>query len=90
MICIKKKNETLVKMVLECLALVSVRKADRWKPRVELESRENKRAVANFKSFNKDRRLKWIALYALHGFSNAYYITCVCLCGITRVDNYAI
>jgi len=38
------------------------------------ESKNNKRAIGNLKSFNKDRKLKCITSCALHGFCDAYYL----------------
>jgi hypothetical protein len=61
-------------MVSEQLGLGLVRKSGKWKPRVVLESKNNERALGNFKSFNKDRKLKYNTPYAIHEFCDTYYL----------------
>jgi hypothetical protein len=61
-------------MVSEQLALELVRKNGKPKLRVVSEFKCNKRAIGNFKSFNKDRELKCNTPYALHGFCDAYHL----------------
>jgi len=61
-------------MVSEQLGLWLVRKSGKRKPRVVLESKNNKRALRNLKSFNKDRKLIYNTPYALHEFCYAYYL----------------
>jgi hypothetical protein len=39
-----------------------------------LESKNNERALGNFKSFNKDRKLKYNTPYAIHEFCDTYYL----------------
>jgi len=59
MICIKKNREKKRKgSHRKWYRAISSRDVGKWTSRNELESRENKRAVGNFKSFKKDRRLK--------------------------------
>jgi hypothetical protein len=55
-------------MVSKQLALGLVRKSGKQKLRVVSESKNNKRAIGNLKSFNKDRELKCNTPYALHDF----------------------
>jgi hypothetical protein len=57
-------------MVLKQLALGLVRKSGKRKLRVVSESKNNKKAIGNLKSFNKDRKLTC----ALHGFCDAYHL----------------
>jgi len=63
-------------MVSEQLVLGFVRKAksEKRKLRVVLEPNNNKRAIGNFKSFNKDRKLKYNTPYGLYEFCDAYYL----------------
>jgi hypothetical protein len=61
-------------MVSKQLGLGLVRKSEKRKLRVMSESKNNKRAIGNLKSFNKDKKLKYNTLYALHEFCDAYYL----------------
>jgi hypothetical protein len=61
-------------MVLKQLALGLVRKSGKRKLRVVSESKNNKKAIGNLKSFNKDRKLKCNTSCALYGFCDAYHL----------------
>jgi hypothetical protein len=70
----KKNNGSSQQTVSEHLALGLIRKSGKRKPRVVSEFKFNKRVIGNSKSFNKDRKLKYNTLYALHGFCDAYHL----------------